>query len=79
MECAVNYVGGALFTYNATVNLPGNNIFESNIATTGGGLHAHCSAWFVTNSCHNLAVFGSGIYTVNRIFKFIGSFTLRDN
>ena len=32
-----SYEGGAIFTYGAKASLTGNNTFESNSATTGGG------------------------------------------
>ena len=59
----------------------GNNTFESNSATTGGGLHARWSNVSVANNSNftnNSAVFGGGIYTDNSTFEFHGSSTYND-
>ena len=80
VECAASYEGGAIFTYAATASLPGNNTFESNSATTGGGIHARWSNVSVTNKQFgfkfNMAVFGGGIFSDNSTFEFNGSVTL---
>ena len=82
VECTASYEGGAIYIYAATADLPGNNIFESNSATTGGGIHARWSSVRVTNRSnfkHNVAVFGGGIFTDNSTFKFNGSSNFKGN
>ena len=82
VECAASFEGGAIFMYAATASLTGNITFESNSATTGGGLHARWSNVRVTERSKfkkNIAVFGGGIYTDNSTFKFNGSSIFRDN
>ena len=57
--------GGAIFTYAVTSSLHGQNVFESNSATTGGGIHARWSNVRVSsrsNLKHNIAVFGGGVF-----------------
>ena len=66
--CVASFEGGAVYSYAATASLPGNSTFESNTATTGGGIHARWGNVRVTNCSdfrHNIAVFGGGIYTDN--------------
>ena len=78
VKCVASYEGGAIFSYDAKLSLVGNNIFESNSATTGGGIHARWSYVRVTNNSNftnNVAVFGGGIYTNNSTFEFHGSST----
>ena len=80
--CAASYEGGAVYSYAATASLTGNITFESNSATTGGGLHARWSNVRVTERSKfkkNIAVFGGGIYTDNSTFEFNGSSIFRDN
>ena len=80
--CVASYEGGAIYSYAATAILTGNITFESNSATTGGGLHARWSNVRVTERSKfkkNIAVFGGGIYTDNSTFKFNGSSNFRDN
>ena len=82
VKCAASYEGGAIFTYAATAILTGNNTFESNSATTGGGIHARWSkVHFAQNSDfkHNIAVFGGGIFTDNSTFELSGSSTFTGN
>ena len=82
VKCAASYEGGAIFTYAATAILTGNNTFESNSATTGGGIHARWSKiHFAQNSDfkHNIAVFGGGIFTDNSTFELSGSSTFTGN
>ena len=82
VECAASFEGGAIFMYGATASLTGNNTFESNTATTGGGLHARWSNVRITERSKfekNIAVFGGGIYTDNSTFEFNGSSIFRDN
>ena len=80
--CVASYEGGAVYSYAATASLTGNITFESNSATTGGGLHARWSNVRVTERSKfkkNIAVFGGGIYTDNSTFEFNGSSIFRDN
>ena len=82
VECAASFEGGAVYLYAATASLTGNNTFESNSATTGGGLHARWSNVRVTERSKfekNIAVFGGGIYTDNSTFIFNDSSTFRGN
>ena len=82
VECIASYEGGAIFTYAATASLTGNNTFESNSATTGGGIHARWSNIHVTewiNFEHNTALFGGGVFTDNSTFEFNGSSSFQDN
>ena len=82
VECVASYEGGAIFTYAATASLPGNNTFDSNSATTGGGLHARWSSVRITSSSNftnNVAVFGGGIYTDNSTIECNDSSTFSGN
>ena len=54
VECVASYEGGAIFTYAATASLHGNITFESNSATTGGGIHARWSNISITNISRTL-------------------------
>ena len=82
VECAASFEGGAVYSYAATASLTGNITFESNSATTGGGLHARWSNVRVKERSKfekNIAVFGGGIYTDNSTFIFNDSSTFRGN
>ena len=82
LECVANYEGGAIYSYAATASLTGNNILESNSATSGGGIHARWSHVRVTERSKyqkNIAVFGGGIYTDNSTFEFNDSSTFSGN
>ena len=80
--CAASYEGGAIYSYAATASLNGNNSFEYNSATSGGGFHARWSHVTVTEKSkfkENIAVFCGGIYTDNSTVEFNGSSTFRGN
>ena len=81
-ECVASYEGGAIFIYAATASLLGKNVFVSNSAISGGGVHARWSNMSVTNSCsfkHNIAVIGGGLFTDGCSFKMNGSITFKGN
>ena len=81
-ECVASYEGGAIFIYAATASLLGKNVFKSNSAISGGGIHARWSNLSVTNSCsfrHNIAVIGGGMFTDGCTFKMNGSITFKGN
>ena len=82
VECAASFEGGAIYSYAATTSLTGNNILESNTATSGGGIHARWSHVSVTERSKfqkNIAVFGGGIYTDNSTIEFNDSSTFTGN
>ena len=73
VECVASYEGGAIFTYATTASLHGNITFESNSATTGGGIHIRWSNVSITNVSNfkqNIAVFGGGIFADNSTIEF---------
>ena len=64
VKCSASYERGVIYSYAATASLTGNNTFESNTATSGGGVHAHWSNMSITVTSKfekNNAVFGGGI------------------
>ena len=76
MECVAGYEGGGIFSYTATVSLPGNNTFIFNSATTGGAIHSRWSNVTITRSSkftNNTAVFGGGVFTDNSTYETHGS------
>ena len=82
VECVASYEGGAIFMYATTASLHGNITFESNSATTGGGIHARWSKVSVTDTCdfiYNIAGFGGGIFADNNTFEFKDLNTFRGN
>ena len=84
MGCAASFEGGAIYSYAVTASLTGNNTFEYNSATTGGGIHIHAcwSKMSITNSCtfkHNVAVFGGGIYAARSALNFSGTSSITEN
>ena len=82
VKCVASYEGGAIFIYTAKLSLFDIDNFDSNSATTGGGIHARWSSVRIkrsSNFTNNVAVFGGGIFTDSSTFEFNGSSTFSSN